>query len=429
MSVKFKLSMVMLGVLATVGVSAYPLSVYIGKTIYENELDKVIKTNNDVTLLSSTDGLTSKNDSIKLVYKDNNGKVNEFYFDVHSEFGLTGVDSKIVLNYEKGAFAKIVNELKTEGLQEVPDIDLHVGYKVFGDKVFVDASIGKAVISNYKYSCVSEGAKWTASNSREAVLSSYKKTAAMLLDGIATGQYNISIPFVECQATDGSFSGTIKGVSLNGVLSGKTVSVIDWEISNVKLTSEQDTDIALNDVHLKSELIKNDSNNTFGYGVQLAVKESKVLLSQLPANNGPQVVDVTDFNFHNQVINLTPAQIEDYIKMSLDLNPNISNYNFGTQVDLLLKDLSAKVNGNDLKVNGNVTVNLDDDSNALFMESKGDLDIKLSQKIVELFGGQQAVEGLILFVDNGHIDLKDGFYSTKVSLKEGHIYLNDKRFL
>jgi DUF4097 and DUF4098 domain-containing protein YvlB len=115
--------------------------------------------------------------------------------------------------------------------------------------------------------------------------------------------------------------------------------------------------------------------------------------------------------------------------MSLDLNPNISNYNFGTQVDLLLKDLSAKVNGNDLKANGNVTVHLDDDSNASFMESKGDLDIKLSQKIVELFGGQQAVEGLILFVDNGHIDLKDGFYSTKVSLKEGHIYLNDKRFL
>jgi hypothetical protein len=105
--------MVMLGVLATVGVSAYPLSVYIGKTIYENELDKVIKTNNDVTLLSSTDGLTSKNDSIKFVHKDNNGKVNEFYFDVHSEFGLTGVDSKIVLNYEKGAFAKIVDELKT----------------------------------------------------------------------------------------------------------------------------------------------------------------------------------------------------------------------------------------------------------------------------------------------------------------------------
>ena len=49
MSVKFKLSMVMLAVLATVGVAAYPLSIYIGKTIYEKELNKVLVTNRGVT--------------------------------------------------------------------------------------------------------------------------------------------------------------------------------------------------------------------------------------------------------------------------------------------------------------------------------------------------------------------------------------------
>lgn len=428
MSVKFKLSMVMLAVLATVGVAAYPLSIYIGKTIYEKELNKVLVTNRGVTLLSSEDGLTTKKDSFKYVHEGNDGRLSEFYFDVESEFGLTGVDSEIDLNFNQGTFAEVVSILKHEGLQEVPDIDLHIGYKIWGDKIYANASIDKAVISNPKYSCVSEGAKWNVSNSREASLGSYKTTTSMLLDGIASGKYNISIPLIECQATDDLYIGSIKNVNFNGVLAGKTVSVIDWKIDNIKVKAQEEkVDLELNDIYLKTELVKNDSNNTYGYGVQLVVKDSKVLATEIVEDNKHQAINITDFNYHNLLVNLTPRQIEDYVKMSLEFYPNIADYNFGTHADLILKDLSAKVNGNDLKVNGDVSVYLGNNPERVISESKGDINIKLSQKIIELFGGQQTVDNLVLFVEGGHINLENGIYSTKVSLKEGHIYLNDKR--
>ncbi|MGN1393059.1 MAG: hypothetical protein ACI4V7_03245 [Succinivibrionaceae bacterium] len=194
MSTIKKLGWVGVGFLATIGVCAYPASVYIGNKIYDERIAQLENTHK----IKYSELETSFNHR-KGIFTVTPTEDISFSFNVDTDFTLTGATSTIVPEYQKGTFLELLSMFPE--LSAPKETSVKVSYSTLTDRYDVDGSLGELSYNYGKGFCKLNNLYIKGNSPRTSKVSD---DLEQIISKVKNDDYffdlNIAVPNFECKS-------------------------------------------------------------------------------------------------------------------------------------------------------------------------------------------------------------------------------------
>ena len=458
--------LLMLGSVAvTVGVLAYPASLYVCNQVYDLQMKNLeqrlgAKAGQDVTVsyVETEGGFTGRRGEFIITHYDSaasgdnatRAKLVDLKFKTHTKFGLLGFTSEIVADETYGSFGEF-----RKYFTKVPTVIAAANYAPWNDQIKYHAVIEGFKVhedpndKSVQAELVVEPFSLDVQMKRNARFTKISEIMSRIENGEKDFDYSITCPAIKFQlkdlaaqnsnssqlANDGEI--TLNNFKHNGTMLGGVSLNIDTKIDNATFTS-LDTTFDIKGANFKQELQRN--GNTYGL-------ENKFAFDNFEFSYKGDKYQVKNVALDSALVNMTPKALLPLIYLS---HGEYMEPFAGTQDEAYvlakekaldeaqkeeyqwdLRNLSLEVaNGGTASISGNskfFIFNQDPLADAKF-----DFDVNVDRDFVSYVGGKEmstylaTMEAgkLIEKVENKDAKEPKVQYKAHVSLKKGKLLVN-----
>ena len=480
--------LLMLGSAAvTVGVLAYPASLYVCSQVYDLQMKKLEQRfgandgrNVTVSYVETEGGFTGRRgEFIITLYDSDNAtratnmldaimdlgdnatrtKLVDLKFKTETKFGLLGFTSKIVADETYGSFGEF-----RKYLTKVPTVIATANYAPWNDQIKYHADVEAFKVNVdpedkiVQDELVVEPLSLDVQMKRDARFTKISEIMSRIENGEKDLDFSITGPAIKLQAkyleaqNQNNSSRTITEITLNnfkynGTMLGGVSLNIDTkiEIDNITLTRFGTTVVDIKGASFKQELQRN--GNTYGL-------ENKVAFDNVEVPYKGDKYQVKNFALDSAFVNITPKALLPLI-IYLSYGDYMEQF-AGTQDEAYvlakekaldeaqkeeyqwdLRNLSLEAgNGATASISGNCKAFIFDQDQARKDVINFDFDVNVDRDFVSYVGGQEMstylaemeADKLIEKVENKDAKEPKVQYKAHVSLKNGELLVNGKPF-
>lgn len=426
LSVVKKLSIVGLAVLATVGIGAYPMTVYVGNKIYDQQFER-FEAKGILKYEELSKSFANRKGRVKILTANPDVYI---VANTNTDFGLLGAKIDIIPDYTENLLKDI---LEQSNIENAPESKISIEYRVSSDDFDLKGNIGSFVAKDADMKCYVDNITFNSVTKRMAIM---PETPENIIEAIDKSQkyttYNINVPEVKCTSRDFTIF-DIKNVNITNDMVSQLLGNLKINVDEYSLNLGNKFANFGKNVSAEVELLKG-TNNSYGLRTKFNVEKIDIDYPQNLFNNNLEkgaLYTIENVDVDDSVINISRLDLVRILNAFKDLGTVITgNYDLNTIGDIKpevkVEKLNLVINKNGyFRANGDVKMPIFADFFD-FRQIEGVMNLQSNWDFIMATDPQSLLPAAKLFVLAGLITEQENKkdLSTKVTFYNG-ILLND----